>query len=119
MVKRKWLLLLLFITGFAVVLIALLAYQKLQNSSIDKRYYVKVTVIYPLNDTPITNAVVEILSTNGRIIAQQATDTKGQAYFQLSSGEYVIQIASGYIGEVEIDLHSDQSVKLEVLPVLR
>lgn len=78
-----------------------------------------VRVIHLLDQSIVTGATVEIVSSNGRMVSRQSLDAEGITTFELSPGTYVVRMASGYTGQVEIDLQSEKEVTLKVIPVLR
>jgi len=78
-----------------------------------------VHVVYLLDQSVVTGATVEVVSSNGRVVSHQPLDDKGIANFDLPSGIYVVRMRSGYTGQVEIDLQSEKEVTLKVIPVSR
>jgi len=77
-----------------------------------------VRVIYLLDQSVVTGATVEVVSSNGRVVSRRSLDGEGTAAFYVSPGIYVVRMASGYTGQVEIELRSDKEVTLKVIPVL-
>jgi hypothetical protein len=117
--NEKTRLLLILSTSFLFILIAIFAYMWAQGHPTKEHYTLNVTVVYPMHKTPIANIVVEVVTVNGRIVAQQSTDVSGLATLNLEGGQYIVRIASGYTGQVEVNLQSKQSVQLQALPVMR
>jgi hypothetical protein len=77
-----------------------------------------VRAIYLLDQSAVTGATVEVVSSNGRVVGRRPLDGEETAVFYVSPGIYVVRMASGYTGQVEIDLQSDKEVALNVVPVL-
>jgi hypothetical protein len=77
-----------------------------------------VRAIYLLDQSAVTGATVEVVSSNGRVAGHLPLDGEGTAVFYVSPGIYVVRMASGYTGQVEIDLQSGKEVALSVVPVL-
>jgi len=78
-----------------------------------------VRVVYLLDQSLVTGATTEVVSSNGRVVNHQSLDDKGMANFDLPSGIYIVRMRSGYTGQVEIDLQSEKEVTLKVIPALR
>ena len=86
-----------------------------------KKFKLEVHAIHLLDDSSVTGATVEVflLDSRDQPIARQSLDDTGVAFFHLKPGNYVIQMASGYIGEKKIILRDDLITYLEVIKVLR
>ena len=77
-----------------------------------------VRAICLLDQSAVTGATVEVVSSNGRVVGRRPLDGEGTAVFYVSPGIYVVRMASGYTGQVEIDIQSDKEVALNVVLVL-
>ncbi len=78
-----------------------------------------IRVIHLLDQSVVTGATVEVVSSNGRVVRRHSLDAEGITIFELSPGTYVVRMASGYTGQAEIDLQFEKEVILRVIPVLR
>lgn len=107
---------LVFVVSLLAILLALYWVKQVSNAP---KVVLVVNVVYLLRNKPIDNVVVEVVSTNNRVVARGAVDSQGRVVFNIHPGQYSIRTAAGYAGELSVNLLADTAVDLEVLPILR
>lgn len=108
----------IFVIALLFLVIGSFALRNREQQPSTEKIDLTVHVVNQFDKSPVTNVWVVAIS-NGLVMDKQSPDEKGYVFFQLPSGRYDIKISTGYTGQSEIDLQSNQSIELEVLPVLQ
>ena len=115
MTKKE--ILIVFILAFLLTIVGFVLRDKFFHPP--ERFNLTVRVVHLLDESSVTGATVEVVSSNNNVVTHQSLDNEGLASLQLPSGRYLVRMASGYTGQAEIDLYEDLKLDLKVIPVVR
>ena len=104
---------LVLVTAVAVAALAI------HFTSAKSKIHLTVHVVHLLDESIVTGTTVVAVSGSEHVVARELLDSEGMAILRLDAGSYIVRMASGYTGQVEVDLESEREVTLKVIPVLR